>query len=122
MARYERPGVEFSVTYDSPTTGLTGTFGVTIIRASDEVVIVPRTTAGIVEAPAGTGLYTYTGITPAVGSYLVIGDDGTATPAGTMTASSEARMIVTPNVPVSPVVGESYVTENSTPGRSYRAT
>lgn len=102
MARYERPGVEFSVTYDSPTTGLTGTFGVTIIRASDEAVIVPRTTAGIVEAPAGTGLYTYTGITPAVGSYLVIGDDGTATPAGT---TAEALIVTTSGLPDLPAGG-----------------
>lgn len=99
MARYERPGVQFSVTFDSPTSGLTGTFGVKIVRSSDAVVIVPRTTAGIVEAPAGSGLYTYTGITPAVGSYLVVGDDGTNTPAGT---TAEALIVTTSGLPTLP--------------------
>lgn len=92
MARYARPGQALKIAYDSPTTGLTGTFGVTIIDADTEAVVVARSTANIAEIPAGSGIYRWEGFAPAVGSYLVVGDDGTATPAGTTAEALEVTV------------------------------
>jgi len=96
VARYSRPGAELVIAYDSPTTGLEGTFGVTIIDAETEAVVVARSTANIAEIPAGSAIYVWTGIAPAVGSYLVVGDDGSATPQGT---TAEMLVVTTSGLP-----------------------
>ena len=38
--------------------------------------VVPRTSTGVAEAPAGSGIYTATLTAPAVGSYQIVWDDG----------------------------------------------
>lgn len=53
--------------------GLVGTLTIEVRRASDDVIVTPATTAGIVETAPGE--YTYTADEP-VGSYVVHWDDG----------------------------------------------
>lgn len=93
---YSAPGATFFSELDSAATGLVGTVGVRLIRKSDEVVVTARTTAGIVEFPAGSGRYVFTGTAPAVaGAYTVFWDTGTVTPS--TTASDD--LVVTYNLP-----------------------
>lgn len=96
MARYARPGQQVVISYDSPTTGLEGTFGVTIVDALTEAVVVARSTANIAEVPAGSGIYRWTGTAPVVGHYLVVGDDDSGTPQGT---TAEALEVTTSGLP-----------------------
>ena len=76
----------FQAALDWATSGLVGTIGVRVIDPATSTTIVARTTAGIVEYPAGTGFYTATidltalPSAPAPGHYYVMWDDGAATP------------------------------------------
>ena len=61
--------------------GLVGTIGIRIIDTPAGATFLARTTAGIAENPAGSGLYEWSGSAPSTaGSYSVIWDDGSATP------------------------------------------
>lgn len=75
---YARTGHTFEATLDNAPTGLTGTLGVAIYDTpADEDPIVARTTAGIAESPAGSGLYAVTLTAPDdSGTYSVVWDDG----------------------------------------------
>lgn len=75
---YTSPGEPFSSVVSSAT-GLTGTIGVTVI--ADGATVTPRTTSGIVEYPAGSGIYQLTGTAPDdAGTYTIVWDDGAVTP------------------------------------------
>jgi hypothetical protein len=91
---YTAPGATFHSSLDNAPTGLVGTVGVQIIRKSDEAVVTARTTAGIVESPAGSGRYVATLVAPAVkADYTVFWDTGSVTP--TTTASDELVVTAT---------------------------
>lgn len=94
---YARPGEAFYSELDNAPTGLVGTLGVRIIDKSDESIVLARTTAGIVESPAGSGRYKFTGTAPEMkGDYSVFWDTGEVSP-GT-TASDD--LVVTHDPPV----------------------
>lgn len=81
---YAHPGATAFSELDGAPTGLVGTIGFRIIRKSDNVEVAARTTAGIVESPAGSGRYQATFIAPgAKGEYTVFWDLGTVTPEST---------------------------------------
>jgi hypothetical protein len=66
-------------TEDAPT-GLTGTIGVQVKDANDNVVVA-RTTEGITEVAAGSGIYQWNATAPQQpGPYVIIWDTGGATP------------------------------------------
>jgi hypothetical protein len=76
--RYEQPAATITVTFHRLTTGLVGTCGVRIENAAGATVVARKTT-GIVESPAGTGLYICSVTTPAAaGEYAIVFDDGTS--------------------------------------------
>ena len=78
---YAHPGATAFSELDGAPTGLIGTIGFRIIRKSDNVEVAPRTIAGIVESPAGSGRYQATFTAPtAKGDYTVFWDLGTVTP------------------------------------------
>jgi hypothetical protein len=78
------PDATFLSELDNAPTGLVGTIGVRIIRDSDQVEVLARTTKGIVESPAGSGHYTATLVAPSTaGDYSVLWDSGTVTPSTT---------------------------------------
>jgi hypothetical protein len=73
-------GQSFEATLTGAPTGLVGVLGVQVVDGVGGVTIA-RTTAGIVESPAGSGVYTATITAPAVvGQYLVTWDDGAGVP------------------------------------------
>lgn len=75
---YASPGEAVYSELSGAPTGLVGTIGVQILRKSDESVVTARSTAGIVEFPAGTGHYRATLAAPETGgAYTVLWDDGT---------------------------------------------
>jgi hypothetical protein len=78
---YAAPGQSFEVTFAGVPTGLVGTFGV---RIQDGVggTTTARSVAGIVETPAGSGIYVATLAAPAAaGHYVLVGDTGGGAPA-----------------------------------------
>lgn len=92
---YAEPGENFFATLDNAPTGLVGVLGVRIIDLSDESEFMARTVAGIVEAPAGSGRYVFTGVAPVTkGNFAVFWDNGISP---TTTASDE--LIVTTDIP-----------------------
>jgi hypothetical protein len=78
---YVRPGATFEAQADNFPTGLVGTLGVAIIDTPTGTVITARTIAGIVEQPAGSGLYSVELVAPAAeGTYSVVWDTGGGAP------------------------------------------
>lgn len=78
---YARPSATFVAEFDGAPTGLAGTIGVQIVSRPAGVVALARTTAGIAETPAGSGLYTVALTAPTtLGDYDVLWDTGGATP------------------------------------------
>lgn len=74
------PGVTFSHSAELGATGLVGTAGVQILNSANAVVMA-RTTAGISEAPAGSGLYFKSLVAPVTyGHYIIVWDTGTISP------------------------------------------
>jgi hypothetical protein len=70
----------FTAEFHGAATGLVGTVAVQVLDAAGTVVIA-RSSAGIVEAPAGSGVYIATRTAPATaGAYTVLWDTGTVTP------------------------------------------
>lgn len=77
---YSRPAASFEATASGFPTGLTGTIGV---RITDGIggTTVARSTAGISEYPAGSGIYTKVLTAPGTeGQYQVVWDTGGASP------------------------------------------
>lgn len=77
---YAAPGAAFESTAESETTGLTGTIGARIVDGQGATTVA-RATTGIVETPAGSGVYVATLTAPTVqGSYTVVWDTGGGAP------------------------------------------
>lgn len=75
-----RPGDTFEATTSNANTGLTGTIGVRLMDGIGGTSL-PRTTTGIIETPAGSGIYTAVLTAPAtVGTYQVVWDTGGGSP------------------------------------------
>jgi hypothetical protein len=73
---YAQPSSTYDAVFYGFVTGLVGTCGFRVEDASG-AVIVARQTTGIVESPAGTGVYICAGTSPANGgAYFVIFDNG----------------------------------------------
>lgn len=86
MTIYAAPGGTLEASLTWPLSGLAGTIGVRIIDTPSGSTILARTTSGIVENPAGSGLYYFSGTAPTIaGSYSVIWDDGSVAPGHTAT-------------------------------------
>lgn len=107
MQLYAKPSEKIEVSVEAGITGLVGTLGVQVINVETDIPVISRTTAGISEVPAGSGLY-FTDITaPVTGSYIILWDKGTITPttvaydllvvngAGATPASSEGENLIT---------------------------
>lgn len=104
---YSRPGETFYSELDNAPTGMVGTLGVRVLAKSDESTVTARTTAGIVESPAGSGRYKATLTAPnAAGAYTVLWDTGTVSP--TTTASDD--LSVTYDLPPTVQSGPLYAT------------
>ncbi len=75
------PNTTFEAVASGFATGLAGTIGVRIIDNSGSTTVT-RTTAGITEYPAGSGIYvrTFTGGLPTTGQYTLVWDNGSTTP------------------------------------------
>ncbi len=98
MSLSVQPSVTFSPTCDGFATGLTGTIGVRIDQGAS--VSVARTTSGIVEYPASSGIYVATITAPAdSGSYQIVWDDG-----GTMFAVEDLTVTGVATPPAGPVL------------------
>lgn len=84
MTIFAAPGATVEAALQWPVTGLVGTLGVRIIDTPSGSTFLARTTAGIVENPAGSGLYEWSGAGPTTaGTWSVIWDDGATTPGHT---------------------------------------
>src|SRR4051812_35254441 len=80
-AIYATPGAQIDITFDKAPTGLVGVFGVEIVDTNGNV-ITPRTTGGIIELVAGSGIYRARIVAPAaMGDYVVVADTGNPGPA-----------------------------------------
>jgi len=76
---YVQPSTEFEAVAQFQT-GLTGTIGVRVIDNEDATTI-PRTTAGVTEYPAGSGVYQVSLTSPgSPGQYSIVWDDGATEP------------------------------------------
>lgn len=73
--RVVAPGQPFEASADTGVTNLVGQLGVQIVDTPDGDVITARTTSGITEAPASSGLYTAELVAPFVeGTYSIVWD------------------------------------------------
>ena len=80
MSIYAAPGSTFEAYTSSTTTGLVGTMGVRIVDGQGNTTLARQTT-GIIEHPAGSGLYAVTLTAPTTaGTYAVVWDTGGASP------------------------------------------
>jgi hypothetical protein len=80
---FEQPGSVFHARIDGFDTGLAGTVGVRILDSTGTAVVA-RTTAGIIENPAGSGSYLATLTAPSTpGDYTIFWDNGTVSPGTT---------------------------------------
>ena len=80
MSIYAAPGLTYEASASNFPTGLTGTIGV---RVTDGIggTTTSRTTSGIAEFPAGSGIYTVTLTAPtSAGQYQVVWDSGGGSP------------------------------------------
>jgi hypothetical protein len=78
---FAAPGATVEAALQWPVTGLVGTLGIRIVDTPSGSTFLVRTTAGIAENPAGSGLYEWSGTGPSTGgTWSVIWDDGSATP------------------------------------------
>lgn len=78
---HARPETTFEAQADGFATGLAGTIGVRIIDTPAGTTITARTTTGITEAPAGSGLYSVLLTAPATaGDYSIVWDTGGGAP------------------------------------------
>lgn len=76
MSIYAAPSASFEATSDGFPTGLTGTLAVRIVDGQG-VTVTARSTSGVSEYPAASGIYTVTKTAPATpGQYQIIWDTG----------------------------------------------
>ncbi len=100
---FAKPSTSFESTATGFPTGLTGTIGV---RVTDGVggTTIARTTSGIVETPAGSGIYVATLTAPvSIGQYQVTWDDAgspTTWAAEELTVTATGSQTVTPSTGV----------------------
>jgi hypothetical protein len=90
-------------------TGLTGTLGVRIVDPPAGTTVAARTTAGIVEQVAGSGVYGVVLTAPGVGEYAVVWDTGGGTPV----FASEELLVSAGPPSVAPNPGPSYTTPDA---------
>ena len=80
MTIYAAPSATVEAAVVTPTTGLVGTIGIRIIDTPSGSTFLARTTASIVENPAASGIYIWSGTGPtSAGTYSVIWDTGSGT-------------------------------------------
>lgn len=101
MTIFAAPGATVEAALQWTVTGLVGTLGVRIIDTPSGSTFLARTTAGIVENPAGSGLYEWSGAGPTTaGTWSVIWDDGATTPGHTaieeLVVTSTAAAVAAP--------------------------
>lgn len=85
MDLYVAPSTNFQASLSNAPTGLVGTIGVRILDGDGDTVTA-RSTAGIAESPAGSGLYFVTLTSPALlGPYTILWDNGVVGPSTTAT-------------------------------------
>lgn len=91
MPIYVAPKVAFEASVSGAPSGLVGTMGVRIVDVPTATTVLARTTAGIVEYPAGSGVYTTILTAPGTpGTYQVVWDSGVVSP----TTSAEEDLFV----------------------------
>ena len=94
---YSKPSVSFEASASGFATGLTGTLAVRVTDGQTTVVVA-RTTAGITEFPAGSGIYGVTIIAPVdTGQFQVVWDDGTNFALEELTVTFTGSVDVTPS-------------------------
>lgn len=102
---YSKPNTIFYSELVNAPTGEVGTLGVTILKQSDASVILPRSTAGIVELKPK--LYQATRTAPVtVGGYIVLWDNGSTNTADTLIVTNDIPVIVEPEFDVTTPVGK----------------
>jgi hypothetical protein len=76
MSIYVNPSTEYEASAAGFPSGLVGTIGVRVVDGRG-VTVTARTTAGIIEHPEGSGIYTKVLVSPSVpGQYQIIWDSG----------------------------------------------
>lgn len=107
--RYEPPGATIDVALSGAPTGLTGTMAVRLMKvvtSGADTIAVARTTAGIVENPAGSGIYQASITLPStVGDYYAVWDDGS-----TFTRDDDTIRVTYNGAAPAGVVGAPYFT------------
>ncbi len=89
MTIYADPGASFEASVSNAPTGLVGTIGVQILDGAGGTTVT-RSTAGIVEFPAGSGNYQVTLTAPSTrGSYQILWDEGVISPSTTASEQLE---------------------------------
>jgi len=77
MTLYVTPDTSFEATFDSVYTGLAGQARISIIDTPNDVVFLEPSSANIFEVPPGSGIYAWSGRSPATpGQYTIYWDDG----------------------------------------------
>src|SRR5687767_9561442 len=100
------PATSIEVTATGAATGLVGTIGVRIQDGQGNDTLA-RSTSGIVESPAGSGIYTATLTSPSIaGQYIVVWDTGSVSP----TTVAYDELTVTAHAPDPTVAGTVYFT------------
>jgi hypothetical protein len=95
-------GYEFQANVSGFNVGLTGSVGVQIFDSLGNIVA-PRSIAGVIEVPLGSGNYVATLVAPLIaGNYLVFWDEGTVTPqtssAETLAVAAAVAAVVDPKL------------------------
>lgn len=116
--RYEQAAVAFEAVVQGFPTGLTGTIGVRV-RDNAGNDTIARTTAGITEDIAGSGIYRTNLTIPTVGDFTIVWDRGGAlTPASV--ATEDVTVLAAAPAPPGPPVGSSYAAVDDVLARAGR--
>lgn len=95
------PSVSVEAVAQGFPTGLVGTLGVRVLDGQGATTIA-RTTSGILETPASSGIYTATFTAPATaGQYVVVWDDGTTFASEQLQVTATAFSPTIPSTPTS---------------------
>lgn len=102
---YSLPSASFEAVVDFGTVGLVGTIGVRVVDNVGNTVT-PRTTAGIIEDPAASGIYEVTLVAEAsAGQYTVVWDDADGHWAADELIVTEDLPITIPSTPAGTELG-----------------